>query len=579
MVPTDTDITVQCTQSLPYLISFFLVRSGQEKYYGRKNYYGPIKSFGPSPNTSMLIISCLCLTSACATDISSQRIQRINYRVVFEKVNDLYLGQEHWLHTFQIPLPKKIHLHELYCNMPQCKTAGHIVKSLNSLRMQCMASVNSSVHHIHKLIPTTELPAAKRYIGTSRSKRGLFDLVGEIFKSLFGTATSDDITTLQRHMQVLNNSNVKLANAMAHQDQHLSFFINTVDKRFSNVLAAVQKNHQDAVEISRLAHASMDALDHEFLIISQLIIKQTNVSAQLEKKLEYINLGIHDLVKGKLSPFLLSPHVLKSSLNQVQNIITEKFPQFQVSNKDLLFYYSFGDFLYTRRHLYLTVKIPIYSFHLPISVYKVYSYPVPVNSSSNHATQLMNTPPYFLNTKDHQHYALITSQQLSQCKGTTTLFCSFNIALKASASPSCLSAVFFNHKEAVSKVCDFRFLTNILPTAMYELSPSHLLLYRTTMIALDCANGQRILKGCSFCVVKIPCLCSVTSNNLYLPPRLGKCNNRTDKVTILHPVNLALLQQFFDKDAHSTVFGDTIFEDFVHITLPNFQIFNRSFSQ
>lgn len=309
MVPTDTDITVQCTQSLPYLISFFLVRSGQEKYYGRKNYYGPIKSFGPSPNTSMLIISCLCLTSACATDISSQRIQRINYRVVFEKVNDLYLGQEHWLHTFQIPLPKKIHLHELYCNMPQCKTAGHIVKSLNSLRMQCMASVNSSVHHIHELIPTTELPAAKRYIGTSRSKRGLFDFVGEIFKSLFGTATSDDITTLQRHMQVLNNSNVKLANAMAHQDQHLSFFINTVDKRFSNVLAAVQKNHQDAVEISRLAHASMDALDHEFLIISQLIIKQTNVSAQLEKKLEYINLGIHDLVKGKLSPFLLSKYL------------------------------------------------------------------------------------------------------------------------------------------------------------------------------------------------------------------------------------------------------------------------------
>lgn len=79
--------------------------------------------------------------------------------------------------------------------------------------------------------------------------------------------------------------------------------------------------------------------------------------------------------------------------------------------------------------------------------------------------------------------------------------------------------------------------------------------------------------------VKIPCLCSVTSNNLYLPPRLGKCNNRTDKVTILHPVNLALLQQFFDKDAHSTVFGDTIFEDFVHITLLNFQIFNHSFSQ
>lgn len=38
------------------------------------------------------------------------------------------------------------------------------MKALNSLRMQCMASVNSTVHHIHELIQTTELPAAKRYI-------------------------------------------------------------------------------------------------------------------------------------------------------------------------------------------------------------------------------------------------------------------------------------------------------------------------------------------------------------------------------------------------------------------------------
>lgn len=51
---------------------------------------------------------------------------------------------------------------------------------------------------------------------------------------------------------------------MVHQDQHLSSFINTVDKRFSNVLAAVKKNHQDAFTNFRLAHASMDALDHEF---------------------------------------------------------------------------------------------------------------------------------------------------------------------------------------------------------------------------------------------------------------------------------------------------------------------------
>lgn len=45
--------------------------------------------------------------------------------------------------------------------------------------------------------------------------------MGKISKSLFGTATSDDIIALKRHMQTLNN-NVKLAQAMAQQD-HPSF--------------------------------------------------------------------------------------------------------------------------------------------------------------------------------------------------------------------------------------------------------------------------------------------------------------------------------------------------------------------
>lgn len=283
-------------------------------------------------------------------------------------------------------------------------------------------------------------------------------------------------------------------------------------------MSAILKDQQDAVALSDLAHRSMDTLDHEFIILTQLIIKQTNVSAQLEKELEHIQLGLHDLVKGKLSPFLLTPHILRSSILQIQDIITNNLPHFHVLNKDPLFYYSRGKFLFTRLHLhlYLTLKIPTSPFQQLMTMYRVYSYPVPVNSSSNHATQLIDLPSYFLHTADKQHYATITSEKISQCTGTTTLFCSFSKAMTASASPSCLSAVFFNQKDAVSSLCDFRFLMNMLPPAVYGLSPSNLLLYRTSMLALDCPGGQRILKGCFFCIVRLPCRCSMgtsTTNN------------------------------------------------------------------
>lgn len=123
--------------------------------------------------------------------------------------------------------------------MPQCNTAGHIIDSINLLRMQSMASVNSTVHQIHQLVPSTRLPTPRTYVGSSRTKRGLFDFIGQISKSLFGTATTSDINALKRHMQILNNNNVKLARAMAQQDEHLSSFISTVDDRFNNIMSAV----------------------------------------------------------------------------------------------------------------------------------------------------------------------------------------------------------------------------------------------------------------------------------------------------------------------------------------------------
>ena len=470
------------------------------------------------------------------------------------------------------------------CNSPHCKYGQHILKTLNALRTQTMASVNSTVHQIHILLPQAHVPPPTTFIGSSRSsrrKRGLFDFIGQISKSLFGTATSDDIATLQRHMQTLNNNNVKIAKAMAVQEKHLSSFISAVDERFNNIMDAVQKNHQDTVALNDLLFSSMDAMEHEFVLLEQLILKPTNASSQLDIALEHIKLSIHELVKGKLSPFLINPHALKSALNQIQTIIDKKFPQFNIIHKDPLYYFTFGDFLYTRVHstLYLTLKVPISPFKQPLLLYHVYSFPVPVNSSTSHATQLLNIPKYFAHTQDNQHFTAVTPHQLSRCSGTSVKFCSFHLVLSTTASPTCMSALFYNQKELVHKLCDFRFLQNEIKPSIIELSPSNTLMYQTPMIALDCPSGQKIIKGCPFCIMKIPCMCSLTSGDLFLPPRIASCNNNSDSIQILHPVNLALIQEFFDPKFHSSIFGDTAFQQYLDLKVPHFKIFNHSFSK
>lgn len=67
--------------------------------------------------------------------------------------------------------------------------------------------------------------------------------------------------------------------------------------------------------------------------------------------------------------------------------------------------------------------------------------------------------------------------------------------------------------------------------------------------------------------VKILCRCSVTANHLYLPPCLGKYNNNNN------------FNNSFTKPRIPPFSKNTIFEEFVHIQLPNFHIFNHSFSQ
>lgn len=444
-----------------------------------------------------------------------------------------------------------------------------------------MASVNSTVQEIHALIPQSQIPHHNQFIGSSRSKRALFDFVGQISKSLFGTATSDDIDTLQRHMQLLNHNNVKIAKAMAVQEKHLSSFISTVDARFNNVMGAIKKNHDDTVALTDLLHRSVDSAENEFALLEQLILKQTNATATLNLALKHIKISIHDLIKGKLSPFLLTPHVIKSSLNQIQSIIDQKYPQFNIIHKDPLYYFSFGDFLYARTHstLFLTLKIPISPFKQPLLLYRVYSFPVPINSSTSHATQLADVPTYFAHTHDNQHFTHVTSNQIANCKGTSIKFCPFHLALTSSASSTCMSALFYNQKSSVYKFCDFRFFPNKIKPSIIELSPSSILFYQTSMLALDCSTGQRIIKGCPFCVMHLPCLCSVTSGDLYLPPRIGQCQNISNSITVLHPVNLALIQEFFDPKFHSTIFGDTTFQQYLDLKIPKFKIFNHSFSQ
>lgn len=113
-----------------------------------------------------------------------------------------------------------------------------------------------------------------------------------------------------------------------------------------------------------------------------------------------------------------------------------------------------------------------------------------------------------------------------------------------------------------------------------ELTPSKVLLCDTPVLSMECNGQHQMIHGCNFCIFDVPGQSRLSSTDFYLPPRLISCNNDTDRnITKLHPINLVLLQEFFDTAKFQHIFGDSTFEKPLNVTLPTFKIYNHKMSQ
>ena len=129
----------------------------------------------------------------------------------------------------------------------------------------------------------------------------------------------------------------------------------------------------------------------------------------------------------------------------------------------------------------------------------------------------------------------------------------------------------------MKKLCNFRFLTNHVSSNVVLLSKTSILVYDVDVLEFDCKAGKTMKKGCKLCKMDVPCECSVLTSNCYLPARLTECHkNTTEK---LHPVNLALLQNFFEDDLLKNIGINSLFNSPLQVDIPKFSIYNHSISQ
>ena len=516
---------------------------------------------------------------------SKDIIQRLNYGVVFRPEAKLSIASEAWLHTFQIDIPrsKDLHIAKLsLCSLDtkysnNCLPKNTMVQFIQHLHDSMLHDLSETILTINILVPQTNI------FDSVRNTRSALPFIGTLAKGLFGLATMSDVQLLASHINALNSRSRQITNALQQHGDHLSSFVKVIDDRTSNLMQGIKEN---SLEMQKITHSFQDSLksfEQSMANTSQFLITLTNNFNMLRSNLLQLQASIQSLVEGRISPFLIPKHDFAHTLNQIQATLTKYYPGFYLTHPHPAYYYTTPNFMFTRNHssLYITVRFPVSSHAQPLQLYKIISLPIPVtsNTSLKHATQLLDLPQYLALSYQHDYYLPLYSSDLTNCVHGNVIYCNFNMALVPTSVPQCSLSLFQNDVKQVSRLCNFRFLENHISHDIIELTPTSVLVFDSEELDLDCPQSQRKIPGCTFCVIDLPCRCSLSSKNVYFSPRLVHCYNSSLDFSVLHPVNLALVQEFFDEKAFNSILADSLFATPVPLSVPNFLFYTHNMSK
>jgi hypothetical protein len=434
---------------------------------------------------------------------SFQDQQRLNYGVIFQKQTDVDFASDVWIHTFEIPLYLNMDIGDIsvcsQSNQKFCLITHQLSININVIGRRLRAHVTDTRNLVYDLIPQTRLPI------NSRAKRALLPFVGELSKSIFGIATSNDVNILAQHINRITQKENRIAKALQRYGGDFSSFITHEDKRITNAVNGIKQNGiaiNNLITKINIVDSQIPSLMSAF---TSYLIKHLNNAFRVETFLTNLRASLSDLAEGKLSPWILSPKILTKTIADIQQILDTDNMGYKIIIKDPSYYYKFAKFTILRNNsvLYLSVQFPLATYASSFTTYKVMSFPVPINHSLNHASQLLNLPDYLLISKDKEFYTTLSDKTMAQCQFTNPVHCFQKPNLLSTTNNTdCLFTLFQGQSDLIKTACDFRFLTDLLKPHMIQISDTELLVYQTNNITMQCNNSLIFMEGCGFCIIK-----------------------------------------------------------------------------
>ena len=356
----------------------------------------------------------------------------------------------------------------------------------------------------------------------------------------------------------------------------MNSYMTAMNKRVDTAMKGVSEAFNLTHTLAQSFNRKIYALENVWPYTARMISQEAYSALSIHSCADQLLVGVQRLMEHKLPIELIPLHTLKQALNEVSSQLKKSYPSYFVSPVNIEYYYSTMPISYGRVHdsIYISVNIPITSNPSLFNIYQVLTFPVPVNQSTSHTTQIQNMSPYIAIHENQCAYFELREVQFSHCLGNKMRHCPFLLPQTHVNTHTCTSAVFFKLKEQIKALCDFSYMRHNIQSDIFEIAPGKLLITKINKIYTSCKDEITNSLGCKFCIITLPCHCSLKLDHRSIPSRITNCRN-AGKLTVSYPVNLAVLHHFFD-DELSHINPDTLFKTPVEYKIPSFNIYEHN---
>lgn len=520
---------------------------------------------------ALLLFAFMCCSANGRDDV-----HQLNYGTVFKKMPQLYSTSEFWTHTFVIGFQDLDNVTNFVpCNCPRYE---NLMEQLANLNNDSITTIQNTREAILNL-----LQYSNKHSNPSRSRRSLLPFIGDITKSLFGIATTSDLQNVANHVNALQKAHIALNTKFNHEAELLTSFMATTNDRFNNAIAGIQDNHNLIEQYRLKVENTFNDLRNQQSWLMSIVLSQMTHHQVIQQYYSSLFSGFITLLNGKLSPLIIPQQYLSTAISNIRDLLNIHRPEFHLVHSDPTYYYNHADFLVTKgqSNILVTVRFPVASLDQPMKLFKILSYPVPINNTSTHATMISGLPTYFAIPHKHnfQSYVTLTKDSLDLCDHDINyIHCHDNIPTTPLSNPSCPLALYSGNTSLIHELCTFHFVPNSITPTISQLNQSHFLIVNISSVTIQCMESESIV-NCHFCILEVPCNCSIQSNQYQFMPRFTGCHTNDTEFTVSHPVNLIMLQKFFGESAVASITANSTFPSPLNITTKPFTFYNHEFAQ